>query len=70
MPKLVKFSNGTYGVRVGAWWYGYKFLDLTTRSVLSWDTNSAYFGDCQGSRDEAETYLERSKKPLYTVVKD
>ena len=70
MAKLVKFSNGTYGVRVGAWWCGYKFVDLTTRSVLVWDKKSSYFGDCQGSRDKAEACLKSMETVSYTVVKD
>jgi len=27
--KIVKFSNGKYGVRVGNWFKGYKFLDVS-----------------------------------------
>jgi hypothetical protein len=64
MNRLVKFSNGKYGVRK-CWFFGWYFKDLTNPSYF-WRMNSKWFGDCMGSEDEARKELE---KLTYEVIK-
>lgn len=51
MGRLVKFDNGTYGVRAG-WLFGWRFRDLTTPGFC-WHRGSAWFFDCQGTKERA-----------------
>ena len=53
--KLVQFSDGTYGVRVG-WLFEYRFRDLVNPE-FSWAIGVRHFKDCQGTRDQAEKHL-------------
>ena len=57
--KLVEFENGKFGVRL-YWIYDWYFRDLTSHK-FSWRRQDHYFKDCQGSREEAEEYM--NKKP-------
>ena len=55
--KLVKFSNGKYGVRQFTI-FGYKYLDLTCPR-FSWRKKSDYFGDCQGTEESCRRAMEK-----------
>ena len=55
--KIVKFKDGTYGVR-RLTLFGYKYKDL--RSLRHWlSRNSPYFSDCHGTLAEAEYYTDK-----------
>jgi hypothetical protein len=43
--KIVKFKNGTYGIRKGWLFYRYRDLELN----YWWPLSSKYFKDCQAS---------------------
>lgn len=64
--KLVKFENGTYGIRLN-WCFGWYFKDL--QGSYSWRNKHRYFKDCQGTEQEARKMLSNIKSK-YTVVKD
>lgn len=51
MSKLVKFQDGTYGVRA-YWFFGWRFKDLRSPG-FTWHASSVFFSDCKGTRDEA-----------------
>ena len=50
--KLVKFSDGTYGIRKGNFFSGYKYLDLKEKTQYWWYKSSEYFEDCKGSEEQ------------------
>lgn len=57
--KLVKFSDGEYGVRrrsLWSLWMGYEFLDLVNTGFW-WTIGGRYFMDCRGTRDSAVNAL-------------
>lgn len=56
--KLVKFNDGTFGVRSGNFFFGYAYADLVT-SNLWWPLESAWISDCKGSESAARKRLER-----------
>ena len=59
--KIVKFRDGTYGVRK---WFGiYLYKDLTI-SGLWWSMSSQFFSDCRGTLAQAEYFSDKG-----TVVK-
>ena len=59
--KIVKFRDGTYGVRK---WFGiYLYKDLTI-SGLWWPMSSQFFSDCRGTLAQAEYFSDKG-----TVVK-
>ena len=59
--KIVKFIDGTYGVRK---WFGvYLYKDLTI-SGLWWSISSPHFSDCRGTLSQAEYFSDKG-----TVVK-
>ena len=64
--KLVKFEDGTYGVRVH-WLFGWWFKDLAHPSY-SWTKGNSYFKDCKGSYLEAER-VYNSLNSKHTVIK-
>jgi hypothetical protein len=49
--KLVKFKDGTYGVRRGNWFWGYSFLGLEDLGYW-WNNGSSKMPCCK--RDEAK----------------
>lgn len=54
--KIVKFKDGTYGVR-RLTLFGYEYKDF--RSIeFWWSRNSQYFPACHGTLTEAEYYTE------------
>ena len=62
--KIVKFSDGEYGVRRRAWWtlwIGFEFLDLTC-GAFWWGIGSVYFRDCRGSYEHAAKMLSLRDK--------
>lgn len=48
--KIVKFKNGSYGVRT--WCFGFRYLDLRS-PCFRWALGSRFIGDCQGTKEEA-----------------
>ncbi len=66
--KLVKFKDGTYGVRK-FWLCGWHFVDLKSDD-LTWQPSdgSYYFQRCKGTREEAEAKLH-SLKITHEVIK-
>jgi hypothetical protein len=62
MAKVVRFADGTFGVRRrSAWklWLGYEFLDL--QSPRFWWPKASYFGnDCHGTEEQARNALIRA----------
>ena len=57
--KLIKFSDGTYGIRRGSYFSGYTYFDLKDSSDFWWDKSSDYFPDCQGSEEKAREIYNR-----------
>ena len=51
MAKIVKFTNGKYGVRTGLIFK--KYIDLVCGSY-QWGRGGQHFLDCQGTREQAE----------------
>lgn len=49
--KLIKFTDGTYGVRKG--WFSYKYQDMKTPNCW-WYPTSEYFRDCKSDFDTAK----------------
>ena len=43
--KIVKFQNGSYGIR--KWSFGYQYKDL--KDHFWWSLQSNHFKDCQGT---------------------
>lgn len=55
--KIVKFKDGTYGVR-RLTLFGYEYKDF--RSLKHWwSLNSICFADCRGTLAEAEYYADK-----------
>lgn len=46
--KIVKFNNGTYGIR--RWFFGYQFKDLET--AFWWRVGSKWIMHCQGEKEK------------------
>jgi hypothetical protein len=66
-PKLVRFDDGTYGVRV-LWLFQFYFVDLKLPTV-QWQPSDKYFKDCKGTRSQAETALNhRLARVKYEIV--
>ena len=63
--KLVKFRDGTYGVRKGFWPF-YMFKDFRA-SRFWWTADSEYFHDCK--TEDIET-ARRASNPDYGEVVD
>ncbi|WP_136259373.1 hypothetical protein [Rhodanobacter lindaniclasticus] len=62
--KIVKFSDGEYGVRRRVWWklwVGFEFLDLTCGALWR-EMDSVYFRDCRGSYERAAKSLAMRDK--------
>ena len=61
--KIVKFKDGTYGIRKGfrlLGWVEYWYRDLVSqRLCLWWRTGSGYFKDCKGTKDAVLGYLNK-----------
>jgi hypothetical protein len=61
--KIVKFKDGTYGVRRVSFWVPFpwfEYLDLRSNSLYWWDQRDAYFTDCQGTLAEAQARMNRA----------
>lgn len=52
MRRLVRFSNGKYGVRAH-WFFGWYFFDLISPG-FKWMISGRHFSDCQGTKEQAE----------------
>ena len=60
--KLVKFSNGKFGVRRGNWFTGYRYKDLYRYgNRYWWDKKSKFFRDCMSSEESARKFFEAFK---------
>lgn len=55
--KLVRFEDGTYGVRT-FWFFGWHFRDLTTDG-FSWPRSSKFFRDCKATEEKARAAMAR-----------
>ena len=69
--KLVKFKDGTYGVRKMVW-FEFMYLDLTDPSHW-WTINCSDFNNCKGSKEEAEKGFIRVTDygtPINKVLKE
>lgn len=58
--KIVKFSDGKYGVRKWTL-FGYEYLDLL-QPVFWWGLDSTFFGYCHGTLQAAEKAAARFDK--------
>lgn len=68
--KLVKFTDGTYGVRVKFSIFGFKWNFLDLKNIrFCWDRDDNFFEHCKGTREKAE-YAMRNYSDKHTVVKD
>ena len=61
--KLVKFEDGSYGVRCH-WFFGWYFKDLVTDGYV-WKKNEPWFHHCKGSIETAKRayYKSNTNKP-------
>jgi hypothetical protein len=64
--KLVKFNDGTYGVRK-YWLFGWHFVDLKDPQ-FSWTFGSIYFCCCKGSEERAREVLKSKRAKRYEVI--
>ena len=58
MSKLVKFSDGTFGLRKGYWLFGYRYLDFNN-SFFYWKIGSQYFNDCKTTKEKAISFQNK-----------
>ncbi len=56
--KIVKFKDGTYGVRKFSFLMGYSYVDLTTPHY-DWNRYCQYYHNCKGSKEESDKVFER-----------
>ena len=54
--KLVKFEDGSYGVRCH-WFFGWYFRDLASIRALTWRKGDRWFRDCKGSLEDAKRVM-------------
>lgn len=67
--KLVKFEDGTYGIRASFWdrsIFGWNFHDLYDPASLL-NLRNPYFGRCKGDREQVEKVM-KSFSDKHTVV--
>lgn len=78
--RIVKFDNGTYGIR--RWWFGWEYLDITGYTLRIYASNDfsnndkvwqdrkyTYFGACQhGNLQELQRYYEKIFLPPKKVI--
>jgi len=62
--KLVRFSNGKYGVRL-YWWFGWHFLGLNDQCART--TGEYVIRYCMGTEEQARKAMEEYKLK-YTIV--
>jgi len=56
--ELVRFQDGTYGIRMRSWLAGERFIDLQVPK-FRWRINDRYFPFCKGNEETARKVLER-----------
>lgn len=61
--RLVKFEDGTYGVRKH-WFFGWYFQDLSLIG-FEWKQRDKFFRACMGSESEARSMYKRLKRGKY-----
>jgi len=66
--KLVKFKDGSFGVRHWSLFDGYRFADLSTEHDFWWKVGSRHFGDCKSTEERAREVLN-IKLDIGEVVK-
>ena len=55
--KLVKFKDGTYGVRKWSWLsLSYRYLDLK-HGFYWWDRSSSFFRGCKGTEARSRSLM-------------
>lgn len=59
--KIVSFKDGTYGIRKGYFFFGYKYYDLVSGSDYWWPFKGSYWNDCKGDLAKAEKRLQECK---------
>ena len=56
--KIVKFKDGTYGVRRFSLFFGYVYKDLANSGAdFWWPRDSRSFRDCRSSKENAEAFF-------------
>jgi len=63
--KIVQFKDGTYGIRKGNWFRGYKFVDLNAPIIYDWPRACSNFDDWCKSSDLRE--IKRVLKALKEI---
>lgn len=57
--KLVKFGDGTFGVRRWRLFEGYTFKDMTSHNIYWWPLNSQFIINSHGTEEQARAALKR-----------
>ena len=65
--KLVKFKNGTYGVRKGFWPF-YAFYDFTNTGFW-WNNDSKFWHDCQTTDEQRARDFVKDHNDYGEVIK-
>jgi len=56
-PKIVRFKDGTYGVRRFSWFFmGYLYINLASQAFW-WGRGDEYFPECRGTEERARAVL-------------
>lgn len=65
-PKLIKFSDGKFGIRVRFLLFCHLYVDLKD-THHKWGMGSQHFKDCKGSKEKAKEVFS-SLYDKYTIV--
>lgn len=55
--KLVQFTDGTFGIRVGSW-LNYRFIDLDD-PIFTWGRKSKHLKSCKGTKEKAKEIITK-----------
>jgi len=68
--KLVKFYDGTYGVRKWTL-FGYEYADLTNSNTHWWGKNCMFFSGCKiEDKEKAIAFINRAKHEVIDLDED
>jgi hypothetical protein len=62
--KIVKFDDGTYGIRRRAWWslfQIYEYRDLKYNDAIWWTRRDKWILDCKGPPQKVKSIFDRLK---------
>tara|TARA_B110000091_G_C13719190_1_gene433994 strand:+ start:353 stop:556 length:204 start_codon:yes stop_codon:yes gene_type:complete len=65
--RIVKFENGTYGLRVGNWFTGYSFISVAY-DWIKWKDDDDIIAFCQFNEEQLEERLKKKPKLNYKVM--